>query len=91
VLGEPSMVEVTDGQLAHFSSIVYSGDAPQGRTSGFHQYDHYENEDTGLSVRVYTTFQCETSTDAPQEAASIFTWRGTDTAAGVQMAKAQLK
>ncbi|DBA86511.1 hypothetical protein WJX79_003350 [Trebouxia sp. C0005] len=85
------MVEVTDGQLAHFSSIVYSGDAPQGRTSGFHQYDHYENEDTGLGVRVYTTFQCETSTDAPQEAASVFTWRGTDTSAGIQMAKAQLK
>ena len=91
MLGRPSMVDVTDGQLAHFSKIVYSGDAPQGRTSGFHQYDHYENEDTGLGVRVYTTFQCETSTDAPQEAASIFTWRGTDTAAGVQMAKAQLK
>ena len=85
------MVKVTDGQLAQFSNIVYSGNPPQGRTAGFHQYDYYENDDTGLGVRVYTTFPCGDGIDAPKEAASVFTWRGTDTSAGFQMAKAQMK
>ena len=85
------MIEVTDGQLAHFSSIVYSGDPPQDRTSGFYQYDHHENEDTGLGVRLYTTFDRVDISSAPKEAAAIFTWRGTDTSAGFSMAKAQLK
>ena len=85
------MMEVTDGQLAQLCSLVYSGEPPRGRTSGLHQYDYYENEDTGLGVRLYTTFQCENSSKAPTEAASVFTWRGTDTSAGFQMAKAQMK
>ena len=85
------MVKVTDGQLAHFSTIVYSGDPPQGRTSDFHEYDQHENEETGLGVRVYTTFDSANGSNAPKEAASVFAWRGTDTSAGFQMAKAQMK
>ena len=85
------MWEVTDGQLAHFSSIVYSGESPQGRTAGFYQYDHFANEDTGLGVRIYTTFESTDSNNAPRKAASVFAWRGTDTSAGFQMAKAQMK
>lgn len=86
------MTEVTDGQLAHFSSIVYYGHPPQGRTAGFHEYDHFENEETGLGVRVYTTFDSKAgSSSTPKAAASVFSWRGTDTSAGFQMAKAQMK
>lgn len=85
------MWNVTDGQLAHFSSIVYSGESPQGRTAGFYQYDHFANEDTGLGVRIYTTFESTDNNNAPRKAASVFAWRGTDTSAGFQMAKAQMK
>ena len=85
------MVKVTDGQLAHFSSIVYSGDDPSGRTSGFYEFDEYSNEETGIGVRVYTTFDTRKDNDGPSEAASVFCWRGTDTSCGFQMAKAQMK
>lgn len=85
------MVQVTDGQLAHFSSIVYSGDQPSGRTAGFQQYDYYSNEETGIGVRIYTSFRTQDGSSAPKEAAAVFTWRGTDTSAGFQMAKAQMK
>lgn len=85
------MVQVTDGQLAHFSSIVYSGDPPSGPTESFQQYDYYSNEETGIGVRVYTSFRTQDGSSAPNEAAAVFSWRGTDTSAGFQMAKAQLK
>ena len=85
------MVKVTDGQCAHFSSIVYSGDAPSGRTAGFFQFDEHSNEETGLGVRVYITFDPQNDPNGPEEAASVFTWRGTDTSCGFQMAKSQMK
>ena len=85
------MVKVSDGQLAHFSSIVYAGDEPSGRTSGFYEFDEFSNEDTGIGVRVYTTFDTRKGNDGPNEAASVFAWRGTDTSCGFQMAKAQMK
>lgn len=85
------MVQVTDGQLAHFSSIVYSGDPPSGPTESFHQYDYYSNEETGIGVRIYTSFRTQDGSSAPKEAAAVFSWRGTDTSAGFQMAKAQMK
>lgn len=86
-----AMVQVTDGQLAHFSCIVYSGDPPFERTEGFHQYDYYSNEETGIGVRIYTSFRTQDGSSAPKEAAAVFSWRGTDTSAGFQMAKAQMK
>lgn len=85
------MVKITDGQLAHFSSIVYAGDQPSGRTAGFHQYDYYSNEETGIGVRIYTSFRPQDGTSAPKEAAAVFSWRGTDTSAGFQMAKAHMQ
>lgn len=85
------MVKVSDGQLAHLSNIVYSGDTPSGRTSGFYEFDEHSNEETGLGVRVYTTFDTRKENDGPGEAAAVFAWRGTDTSCGFQMAKAQLK
>ena len=85
------MVTVTDGQLAHFSSIVYAGDPPSGRTEGFHQYDYLSNEENGLGVRVYTSFRTQDGSNPPKEAAAVLSWRGTDTSAGFQMAKAQMK
>lgn len=85
------MVKVTDGQLAHFSSIVYSGDDPSGRTAGFYEIDEHSNEESGIGVRVYTTFDTRKDHEGPKEAASVFCWRGTDTSCGFQMAKAQMK
>ena len=85
------MVQVTDGQLAHFSSIVYSGDSPSGPTADFDQYDYHSNQETGLGVRLYTSFRTQDGSSPPKEAAAVFTWRGTDTSIGFQMAKAQMK
>ena len=40
------------------------------------RYDPFPMVYTGLGVRVYTTFPCGDGIDAPKEAASVFTWRG---------------